>query len=110
MMRVRIADGQTLDVPGELFIPMTISCAEMWEKKAEIQLRNKAEEESGFGAELDPHVAWDREFECKAEENEFVRGIFSSQDELIHLANEHIVIKPQRLCCGVTASFDIAYG
>ncbi|KAH7825132.1 uncharacterized protein MONOS_1491 [Monocercomonoides exilis] len=45
----------------------------------------------------------------KAEEFEFVRGIIISQDELIHLANEHIVMKSRLLRCGVTASVVMEY-
>ncbi|KAH7823264.1 uncharacterized protein MONOS_811 [Monocercomonoides exilis] len=41
-------------------------------------------------------VEW---FEHKAEEFEFAIDIFISQDELIHLANAHIVMQPQPLCC-----------
>ncbi|KAH7819793.1 uncharacterized protein MONOS_10207 [Monocercomonoides exilis] len=43
-------------------------------------------------------------FKYKTEENEFVCGIFVSQDELSLLANEHIEMKSRRLYCEVTAS------
>ncbi|KAH7822696.1 uncharacterized protein MONOS_17637 [Monocercomonoides exilis] len=43
-------------------------------------------------------------FEHKAEEKEFVCGIFISQDELIRLANEHAFMKQRLLCCGVTTT------
>ncbi|KAH7831526.1 uncharacterized protein MONOS_16984 [Monocercomonoides exilis] len=46
-------------------------------------------------------VEW---FEHKAEENEYVCGIFICQDEWIRLANVHIVMQPQPLCCGRTVS------
>ncbi|KAH7822271.1 uncharacterized protein MONOS_11983 [Monocercomonoides exilis] len=52
-------------------------------------------------------VEW---FEHKAEENEYVCGIFICQDELTHLANVHTLMKQRLLCCSVTASLDIAHG
>ncbi|KAH7831432.1 uncharacterized protein MONOS_5402 [Monocercomonoides exilis] len=59
-----------------------------------------------FVVMLNALVEWS---EHKAEENEFVCGIFISQDELNRLANVHIVMKQWLLCCGVTASIVIKH-
>eukprot|EP00770_Monocercomonoides_exilis_P016328 MONOS_16282.1-p1 / transcript=MONOS_16282.1 / gene=MONOS_16282 / organism=Monocercomonoides_exilis_PA203 / gene_product=unspecified product / transcript_product=unspecified product / location=Mono_scaffold01612:4538-5904(+) / protein_length=298 / sequence_SO=supercontig / SO=protein_coding / is_pseudo=false len=102
----RGGNEQTLDVLGELNIPLHRSCAKMQHAtKSEAGMKHAIVED--LAVMFFVLVEW---FEHKAEENEFVCGIIISQDELIRLANAHTLMKQRLLCCGVTASLGIAHG